>query len=420
MFNRSVSLVARLCLVASFCLALSINAFGQTSGYLFQLPGPNIPGSVFSAFAYDSNNLGVPLVNKNGPLSATQVIAKPDGTKFYFIGSGSNGVQSIDSGFNTFSSLNGIKPNNAGAITAATITPDGKYLLVGGDTLYIVDTSTDTVLANTANISGGIASIAISRDSKTAWVLTNSAFGGGQVIAVNLTNRQRLITSPLNLPFGGATSIVLSPLGLLYVGEPQHIYEIDPVAFAITSNGDIAGFQASPGNLHFSPDGQSLYFVNLTPTLGNGGSILKVTLATHAVSAWPTTAGTTPPAFFDCYVVSNSRILAFAQGNTANPSTDPGTLWEITASPLSGAPTQLAGVGLQSVTAAAISNELPSAKFLYLLIANGNQTNIDRFDLSSNTLSTSAIDSFAASSNSSPCLRNRAPASSSPSINSRP
>ena len=155
MFNRYVSLVARLCLVASFCLALGINAFGQSSGYLFQLPGANVPGSRFFAFVYDSNPFS-PLVDKSGPLSATQVLAKPDGTKFYFIGTGTGGVQSIDGGFNTFRSVNGILGNP----TAAAITPDGKYLLVGGADLYIVDTSNDTVLANTANITGTVSGIA--------------------------------------------------------------------------------------------------------------------------------------------------------------------------------------------------------------------------------------------------------------------
>ena len=395
MFNRYVSLVARLCLVASFCLALGITAFGQSSGYLFQLPGANVPGSRFFAFVYDSNPFS-PLVDKSGPLSATQVLAKPDGTKFYFIGTGSGGVQSIDSGFNTFRSVNGILPNTSGTITAAAMTPDGKYLLVGGADLYIVDTATDTVLANTANITGAnITGFAISRDSKTAWVLTNSAAFPSQVIAVNLTNRQRLFSQAYSLPFGGATSIALSPLGLLYVALINRIYEIDPATLNQTSvvATNCLGLPvpcseiqitATPGNMHFTPDGTTMFFVNLTPNTG-GQSINKLTLAGHNIATWPPYTGNPPPVFDDVYVVSNSRVFAFSSATT--------TLWDITPAPLGGVVSQLSAiVPVQNILAVAISNELPSARFLYLLIGNGNQTNIARVDLASNTLSIQGSD----------------------------
>ncbi len=317
MFNRiriSRGTAMPCCIVLSLPWAPTLS--GQSSGYLFQLPGANIPGSRFFGFIYDSNPFA-PLVDKSGPLSATQVLAKPDGSKFYFIGSGSGGVQSIDSSFGTFRSVNGI----LGTPTAAAMTPDGKYLLIGGADLYIVDTSTDTVLSNTANITGSVGSIAISRDSKTAWVLANSAFGS-QVVAVNLTNRTKIGQS-LSLPFGGATSIALSPLGLLYVAEINRVYEIDPSTLAITPNGEIQ-IVATPGNMHFSPDGTTLYFVNLTPNTG-GQSIRKIALAGHNVTTWPPFTGNPPPVYDDCYIVSNNRIFAYSSSTT--------TLWDITPAP---------------------------------------------------------------------------------------
>jgi uncharacterized protein (TIGR03437 family) len=377
MFNRYVSLVARLCLVALVCLAMGATAFAQSSGYLFQLPGANVPGSRFFGFVYDANPFS-PAVDKSGPLSATQVIAKPDGTKFYFIGSGSGGVQSIDKGFNTFQSINGILGN----ATTAAITPDGKFLLVGGASLYIIDTSNDTVLSNTANITGTITSIAISRDSKTAYVLSNSAFGSA-VYGVNLTNRTAAFSLPYNVPFGGATSIALSPLGLLYVAEINRLYEVDPTTLTQTANGEI-DLVATPGNLHFTPDGQYVFFVNLTPNTG-GQSILKVALSGHSVTTWPPFTGNPPPAYSDCYVISNTRVIAFSPSTT--------TLWDITPSPLGGVVSQLSAiVPVQSVIAVAISGEIPAARFLYLLVTNGNQTNIDRIDLATNTLSVQASD----------------------------
>src|SRR5690349_5535373 len=130
--NRLVS-AAKLCLVAALVMAAIPTASGQPSGYLFQLPGPNVPGSRFFSFIADANPF-TPFVDKSGPQSASQVLAKPDGTKFYFIGSGAGGVQSIDNTFGTFRSVNGI----TGTATAAAITPDGKYLLVGGTDLFVV------------------------------------------------------------------------------------------------------------------------------------------------------------------------------------------------------------------------------------------------------------------------------------------
>lgn len=392
MFNRYVSLVARLCLVASVCLALGANAFAQSSGYLFQLPGANVPGSRFFAFIYDSNPFS-PAVDKSGPLSATQVIAKPDGTKFYFIGSGTGGVQSIDGTFDTFQSVNGILGNP----TAAAISPDGKYLLVGGSDLYIVNTANDTIIPNSASVTGTITSFAFSRDSKTAYILTNSAFGS-QVVTVNLTNQQRLVAVPYSLPFGGATSIALSPLGLLYVAEINRIYEVDPANLSQAANPLSSGVNclslptpcvevqmtATPGNLHFTPDGTTMYFVNLTPNTG-GQSILQLTLATHALTTWPAFTGNPPPVYSDCYVVSNTRVFAYSPTTT--------TLWDITPSPLGGVVSLLNSiVPVQNILAVAVSGEIPSARFLYLLIANGNQTNIARVDLASNTLSIQSSD----------------------------
>ena len=74
---------------------------------------------------------------------------KPDGTKFYLVGP--NQIQSVDSAFSTAPRIiNGL----AGPPTAATITPDGKTLLVGAADsngngfLYLVDTSSDLVTGN--------------------------------------------------------------------------------------------------------------------------------------------------------------------------------------------------------------------------------------------------------------------------------
>src|SRR5439155_1457915 len=47
--------------------------------------------------------------------------------------------------------------------------------------------------------------------------------------------------------------------------------------------------------------------------------------------------------------------------------------------------------GVSNVLAVGISNEVPSARYLYLLIANGNQTNLNRIDITTNAVSLQSL-----------------------------
>src|SRR5712671_3677798 len=193
MLNRKVSLVAWVCLGAG------VAAFGQTgpgSGLLFLTPGATNPSSRFVSYLNVSNNLNL-VTDRTGPTGSYQILPKPDGSKFYVLGTGTGALQVVDSAFTNFRTIAGLPT----VPTAMAISPDGKYLATGGAELNIVDTATDQVLGSSLTVPGSVASIAISRDSTTAYVLTRSSFGS-QVTAYNLISRTRVLTQ-LNL-FGGA------------------------------------------------------------------------------------------------------------------------------------------------------------------------------------------------------------------------
>lgn len=92
MLNRYVSLAACLSLSASISV---IGQSNQGAGYVFELPGPNSAGSNLQGFIYNGNFQGPDIPNVSGPIGARQIIAKPDGSKFYVVGANAGGLESV-------------------------------------------------------------------------------------------------------------------------------------------------------------------------------------------------------------------------------------------------------------------------------------------------------------------------------------
>ena len=375
-------------------LAVSTAAFGQS--YLLQTPGSASQSGAFTVYVDSANPLN-PVASPTGPAGVGYVIAKPAGQGFYLVGSSS--IQSIDPAFATAPhAIAGL----VGPPTAAAITPDGNSLLIGATDvngnsfLYVVSTTSDVIVGSpiplpslpTFQPGSGITNfcpqcfIAVSRDSTTAWVLTNSGVGS-RVTAINLKTQKQ--TGQLTSLFGGGTSITLAPLGLLYVSGGNAIYEINPATLTQTAASPIQLFFA-PYPLHFTPDGTPAYAVNLVPS--SGGSILQFTTGSHQTLTWPPfQAGVTAPTFSDVIVAGNNRIFAIdtasnpavlADVSPANFSSNNG----VVPSALSTGPnnTQL------PVIAFAVSNELPNATYAFMLVANGNQINLYRMLLATNAI----------------------------------
>jgi hypothetical protein len=402
MLNRYVSLAACLSLSASISV---IGQSNQGAGYVFELPGPNSAGSNLQGFIYNGNFQGPDIPNVSGPIGARQIIAKPDGSKFYVVGANAGGLESVGPTFTGFSAINGI----AGTICTVALTPDGSRLLVGAgatcgpsansSTLYVLNTSTDTILTNfLGQIPGSILGFAISPDSSTVWMLN----GSPSVQSVSQFSLSTLAqTAMLNLPYGGLNAITLAPSGLLYVTGANTIYEItatapnflacnasfnEPPPLCLTPTGYIQVL-AKPGPLRFTPSGQVAYMVDTDPTYGR--SLLQLTVATHAVASWPSpNSGIAAPEFSDVIVAGENAIYATSTTDANYPT----TLWDVTSSPLSAAvDTKFSGIfPPTSVISAVVSNEVPSARFLYALVANGNQTNLFRVNLATTTSTTTS------------------------------
>src|SRR5690606_26478180 len=135
------------------------------------------------------------------------------------------------------------------------------------------------------------------------------------------------------------------------------------------------------------PGATKIYFVNQTPNLG-GRALFRVELAGRNIESWPSCdPNVQPPNFTDTIVPGPDRAV----GYTGNDN----TLWDIVLDPFSAEVSSLDALfPADKVLAIAASNERPSARFLFVLLDNGNQTNLLRIDLSNNSTSSSSLAAF--------------------------
>jgi uncharacterized protein (TIGR03437 family) len=362
--------------VVCLYLAFAAAAFAQTS-YVFQLPGLAQSGQAPQVAAVGDNDFSRKLGPGNNASygGATKVVATPDGSKFYFAtpkGMFEAKVTTSDRTLNSPTPLSAI----SGAVSDAVITADGKYLFVVGTHLYTVATATDALAvdADTGVPAGNSpVAVAVSHDGKTAWILSTSGTGS-TITAMNLaaTGGPQVSATQLTL-ISGATSMVLSPGNLLYVTTGANkLFEIDPVTLTVTPLGEIA-ISGLAGPIQFTPDGTTAYFVNQT-ACGTCAAAFKLSVQTHAITtlALPTD-NTAPPTIDQILVAGNNRV--FGLSSVTN------ILYDITPAPFAMTPTALGQLPTSTVVAAAVSNENPSSRYLYLLFANHN---FDRINLASN------------------------------------
>ncbi|HSP67088.1 MAG TPA: Ig-like domain-containing protein [Bryobacteraceae bacterium] len=357
-------------MTAWILLMASTAAFGQTS-YLFQLPGQT--SNSHALVGWGDDNFSRVIQTANGPLSSFQIVPTPSGNKFYVLAG--NGILSANATLTTFTPIAGVNAT----VSSAVVSPDGKYLLVIADHLYVIDTTSDAIVGTDPGVPGGttVGGVAVSRDSAKIWVLSN-VNPGSSLTTVNLATR--IAGSSLSLPYTG-TSVTLSPRGRLYVAfDANQVDEIDPATLTVSSQIPV---QALPGPLRYTPDGTTAYIPNRN-VCSSCYSLLKLNLATRTVSNWPPNDGSVnpPPIFDDVYIAGNSQVFALA-------STYPTTkLWDVTSTPFSVAPSALGnapspGLPINFVSSIAVSNERPSARFLYLFIPQASSPLI-RWNLASN------------------------------------
>ncbi|HEV8413013.1 MAG TPA: hypothetical protein VGQ49_05420 [Bryobacteraceae bacterium] len=377
-----------LSLVVLVHLAAAAAVSGQTS-YVFQLPR-SVPSGItpkITAVGDNDASRTVSSASSAALIGASKVIATPNGSTFYILTP--NGVLAANSTLSTLTPLSAI----SGAATDAQVSPDGRYLFVAAGHLYIVNTTTGALAANVdTGLPPGATPLAItfSHDSKTAWILSNTNTNTASTITSMDLGTLLASATQLNLP-ANASSMVLSPGNLLYVmTSGSRIYEIDPLKLAITTLGsiDVPG-TGVPGPLQFTPDGANAYFVNLVgcPLCS---PIFKLNVQSHAITSWLPSDGSAPPVLDQVLVAGNSRVFAWSSALTQ--------LWDISPSSVAVTPAVIGSGFLKTntVLAAAVSNEIPSARFLYLLypdlsfdritLADNNAAQQSRLDLANGSL----------------------------------
>ena len=346
---------------AGVCLSL-ISAVAHAQNF-FVLPGANSPGS--SVQVYTSQF--IPLTTFQAGVAAYQIIAKPDGSKYYVISNaGSQTVTEVDNTFQNPKSLG----NLGTQATAAALTPDGKRLLVVAGTLHVFDTTTDAELPASTLPGTPLSDLAISLDGTRAFVLGTLASGQGVLYAIDLTGTSFNVVG--NLPLNNITTgVAVGPNGLVYVGAVNRVYEINPATLALTSAGEI-GTIIKAGHLAFTPDGRYLLVPNLTPGQSSA-TVDLIDLLTHTVTATSANIANGTALFDRILVASNTLAYAY--------SSQTSTLYQLTIPGLVVNPTNFSGINNLTVSSASLSNDVPggthpSAQFLYL-VAGGNAYKID-------------------------------------------
>ena len=339
------------CVICLFFAAAGLQAQGQQE--VFGLPGANSTGNTVQVF---SSN---PFSNVNtftAGAGTFQLLAKPDGSKFYAIAnSGSSTVTVVPNGFTNARSL----VNLGTQATAAAISEDGKRLAVAAGLLHIFDTTSDTdIVPNGISIGAAVTTfdVVASLDGATFYALGSNSSGGSVLAAVNASTGQITASLPITGPTIGVS---VAPNGLIYVTAPNQILEINPATLTATPGGAILVNANScgtaclhgPGKVVFTPDGLNGFIINQTPNTGS--VLLQIGLSSHAV------VNTVPYSAFgvsidQLQVLNSSTILGYSSQNQS--------IYVIGISPNGSLNTGVyafPGIPSSTVQAFALSNEVP-------------------------------------------------------------
>ena len=339
-------------LLLSF-LALGTIATAQNQ-YVILYPGANSDQTILQVYQSGSGTLFSKATPINTlPRGTSQIIPMPDGSKYYVIANGVP-VSTMDPSFSIITQIAG---SISVAPTTAALTPDGRKLIVAaGNNIFVIDTSTDAVIAPQGLALGGkIVDLAVNLDSTKAFALVQSPISsssGTILSAIDLTiATPSVVGTSLTLPgdlANPATGITIAPSGLLYLANNYRVFEINPVTLTVTPNGEIP-VEGYPGKPYITPDNKYLVAANLRPTQRNT-LFMQVNLTTKATSSFPNINDVISQ-FFNQAPDSkgNNRLYASTVG---------GQLYDLT---LGSGPAPTGTLLLPIATASAVNNYFPNA-----------------------------------------------------------
>lgn len=329
----------------------AIAGFGQTTS-LYLLPNSSSSNPLVTAFRTDPLS---PLNSFSVQPSALFLLTHPSANKLYVVArSGADTLLVLDAA----NPSNVLKRVNLAQAEAATISPDGRRLLIVANGLHVFDTTNDTQLA-TLDVGNSPNDVAVSPDGSRAFVLSSAS---QRLTAVDL-NTNTVSGSPLPI-LGQSTGVAVGPNGLVYVSTQNLLLIIDGRTMTVRREIQL---NARPGKLVFTPDGRNALAVNQTPVTGS--SLLLFDLLDQTLK------GTIPN-----FNVTLDRLLVATSNRIYAISTQTQQLYEISVSPLNINPPSFSGIGtLGNITDMAVSNEFPNSRFLFL----AGPGTIYRMDLSS-------------------------------------
>lgn len=325
-------------LLASVCLLVSAwTSFAQTQ--LFLLPNTSSQAGTVTAFRLDPFT---PITSFTAQPGAAFFFTNSEGTKYYSVArSGSDTLMVLEAA----NPANVLKRQNLSQAEAATLTPDGRRLLIAANGLHIFDTTTDSLLNTVTGVGNQPIDIAVLPDATRAFVLSAAS---NSLTAVDL-NTNAAVGTPLSI--GGAlTGVAVGYNGLVYVTASNRLFEIDGRSMTIRTE---IPLNARPGKISFTPDGQYGVMVNQTPVTGS--SVILVDLRSRTV------VGTIPnfqTTLDTLTVASNNRVYVISNQTQS--------LYEISLSPLNINPPQFGNIGTPTNVSAIVgTNEVSNPRFLF-------------------------------------------------------
>lgn len=306
------------------------------------------------------------------PAGAFQVLAVPDGTKFYVLSNANPGITVVPSNFKNQRQI-------ATALQAAPVkgglSGDGKRLVILTSTAaYLIDTATDQLINSSGfSVNGTPVDVAFSLDSQTAYVVSRTN-GTAYVLPIDLAFNTSGTALAVAVTGNSATGITTAPNGLLYLTAQNALIEMTPRPLALTQNGTIP-VNGLPGKAQFTKDAATAVALNQTPATGAAMIFdianRRVTLASNANLAGAT---------LDRLLIANSnRIFVYSSQSR--------TIYELS---LGGGFTESGlrtNIPTTNVGSFIPSNEVDAKTLFVTAVSNGVNT-LYQVDIASNALTT--------------------------------
>ncbi len=315
----------------ALCAILAFPALGNN---LFVLP--TFTGNATASATVYSGNPLTPAGTFTTASDAFLVLARPTqnaaDTKYYVISrSGSSSLVILNSALTPVGTPISFGQN----VTAAAITPDGKYLLVVAGNLRVYNTADDSeVRSQFLDVGLNPNDIAVSQDSTRAFVMSAQ---GQKITAVDLTSFQ--IAGNIPLPAITSGFATMSPNGLLYVSAQNRVLEIDPRANPFDSNAVRRQFTFAGANLtklQFTPDGTRAIAGNTAPQSGQALIYFSFDFVNPQTALVTPTDSLSGVLFDKVFVAGNDRAYAVAS-NTSGASARKMFQLQLPVAPVTGA-----------------------------------------------------------------------------------